>query len=116
MGILLYITIILSPIGAKLVKESKYTLRQLITFDVEGESYRASARKDDARSAQSEVLGIASDARIRLKTYVEFERAEVTIPSEDQWAWDDLETTFNQLGDELDKLIPKVALPDVAKD
>jgi len=114
--LILCITILLIPLGIWLIKKSKHMLRDVLTLQVEGEAYRASARTQDPHHPQSEVQDIASSARIILDANLRFIRAgklkEVKTKSE----WERLQTEFDQLRGELDKLIPKIALPKAISD
>jgi len=111
LGIILCITILLIPVGIWLIKKSKYILSNVIKLNVETETYRASARTQDPYRAQSEVLDIASDARITLEAEVILIRAGKMKKVKNKSEIERLGTEFAQLGDELDKLIPKIALP-----
>jgi len=112
LGIILCITILLIPVGICLIKKSKHILSDVFRLSVEGEAYRASARTQDPYRAQSEVLDIASNARITLEAEVRLTRAGKLKKAKNKSEWERLETEFNQLRDELDKLIPKIALPE----
>lgn len=116
-GIFLCITILLVPLGIWLIRKSKHVLSNIFRLQVEGEAYRASARTQDPHRPQSEVLDIASNARIMLDTELKFTRAgKVKEVKKKEREWETLQTEFNQLRDELDKLIPKIALPKAIDD
>ena len=116
LGIILCFTILLIPVGVWLIKKRKYVFRDTFKLSVEGEAYRASARTQDPYRAQSEVLDIASNARIILEAEATLIRAGKTKKVENKSERERLEAEFAQLGDELDKLIPKIALPKATED
>jgi len=116
LGIVLCMTILLIPVGIWLIRKSKHLLVDVFRLNVEGETYRASARTQDPYRAQSEVLDIASDARITLEAEVRFMRAGKIKTMKNKSELERLQTEFNQLGGELNKLIPKIALPKVIED
>jgi len=64
-GIILLPTILLTTLGISLIKQSRYTLRTIISVSVEGEAYLA---RDSKRGpVRSEVLDVVSDARVTLE-------------------------------------------------
>lgn len=111
LGIILCMTILLIPVGIWLIRKSKHILRDLIKLQVEGEAYRASARTQDPHRPQSEVLDIASSARITLDVELRFIRGGKAKTLKNESEWERLQTEFNQFREELDKLIPRIALP-----
>lgn len=116
LGIILCFTVLLIPVGIWLIRKSKYAFRDTFKLSVEAETYRASARTQDPHRAQSEVLDIASNARITLEAEVTRIRAGKTKKVENKSESERLEAEFAQLGDELDKLIPRIALPKAIED
>lgn len=110
-GIIFCMTIILIPLGIWLIKKSKHTLSDIFRLQVEGEAYRATARTQDPHRPQSEVQDIASNARITLDAELRLIRAGKLKEVKTKPEWEKLQTEFDQLRDELNKLIPKIALP-----
>ena len=121
LGIILCTTVVLLPFGILLIRLSKYTLSYVFLVQVEGEAYRASARSQDPTRVQSEVVDVASNARIRVTSQVRRARgshdwSSGKILRRDAPEWAMLEQEFRQIGNELNKLIPKIALPVATED
>lgn len=110
-GIILCFTILLIPIGWWLIRSRKFVLIHVITMNIEGETYRASARTQDPYHAQSEVLDIVSNARIRLEGTAIIRRAG-RVKEAGELERGKLEAEFRQLCEALGKLMPKIALPE----
>lgn len=111
LGIIFCMTILLIPLGIWLIRKSKHMLSDIISVQVEGEVYRASARTQDPYRAQSEVLDMTGNARILLDAGLKFVRAGKPREVKSEEEWRRMHTEFSQLRDELDKLIPRIALP-----
>ena len=64
-GIILLPTILLTTLGISFIRQSRYTLRTIVSVSVEGEAYLA---RDSKRGpVRSEVLDMVSDARVTLE-------------------------------------------------
>lgn len=111
LGIILCLTILLIPVGTWLVRKSKHVFSDLFEIQVEGEAYRASARTHEPHHPQSEVLDIASNARITLDARLRFIRGGKLKRVKNESQLKRLEGVFAELRNELDRLIPKIALP-----
>lgn len=121
LGVVLFFTILLIPIGIWLIKTSSCMLSHVFKLHVEGETFRASARTQDPYRAQSEVLDIATNGRITLEAELLVTQARETKRAgsksgRDRLEWDRVEGEFDQLAHELDKLIPKIVLPEAIED
>lgn len=113
-GIILCITVLLIPVGIWLIRKSKHTFSDIFRLNVEGEAYRASARSQGPYHSQSEVLDIASSARIILDAEMKFTRAgSIKEVPNNELEQRRLQIDFDQLRDDLDELIPKITLPKV---
>ncbi|MCJ7522906.1 MAG: hypothetical protein MUP21_11935 [Dehalococcoidia bacterium] len=76
-GILLLPTILLTNLGIRFIKQSRYTMRTIARIGVEGEAYLA---KEGAQgTVQSEVLDVVSDARVTLDVTAGAARGEYKI-------------------------------------
>lgn len=116
LGVILFFTIIFIPFGSWLIRRSAYKFIRDISVNIEGETYRAGARTQDPHRAQSEVLDIVSDARLILKGNVTFRRGTgVKKTAKNEAEWERLGTDFQELCDELDKLIPKITIPETVE-
>ena len=113
-GVILCLTIVLVPIGWWLIKKSKHVLSYIITVNIEGETYKASARTQDPYRAQSEVLDVASNARIRLEGTATVSRAG-RLKEAGELERQKLETELQKLREALDQLIPKIILPEATE-
>jgi len=87
LGIIFCIMIILIPLGLRLIRKSKHTFSHVFILQVEGESYRATARTQDPYQPQSEVQDIASSARIMLDAELRFMRGGKLkkVKSKSEW-------------------------------
>ncbi len=63
-GIVLLLTVVLSPIAILLLERSRYVLRTVAKVEIEGEAYRAKACPQ--LGMYSEIVEIVSDSKIRL--------------------------------------------------
>lgn len=115
-GIVLCLTVLLIPLGIWLIRKSKYILMHFFELSIDGESYRAGARTQDPHRPQSEVLDMASDARITLGAYVMRIRLGKTKLVHNKLEEEKLAAEFDQLSKELDKLIPKIEIPKAVED
>jgi hypothetical protein len=115
-GIVLCLTVLLIPLGIWLIRKSKYILRHSFELSVDGESYRAGARTQDPHRPQSEVLDMASDARITLRAEVMRIRLGKIKVVKNKLETEKLAAEFVQLGKELDRLIPKIEIPKAVED
>jgi hypothetical protein len=115
-GIILCLTVLLIPLGIRLIRKSKYIFRHSFELSVDGESYRAGARTQDPHRPQSEVLDMASDARITLRAEVTRIRLGKIKVVKNKSEKEKLAAEFNQLSKELDRLIPKIEIPKAVED
>lgn len=114
-GLILCLTLILIPLGLWLLRRSKWQFRHIISVNIEGEAYRAGSRTQDPHHAQSEVLGIVSDARVTLKGHVDIRRAGRTKTAKDEVEWGRLKQEFQNIQEAFDSLIPKIVPPEASE-
>lgn len=112
-GFILCLTLILIPLGLWLIRRSKWQFRHIIDVNIEGEAYRAGSRTQDPHRAQSEVLGIVSDARVTLQGHVDISRAGHTKTAKDDVEWGRLKQEFQNIKEAFDSLIPTIIPPEV---
>lgn len=114
LGFILCLTIVLMPLGLRLLSRSHKTIRTIVRIDVEGEVYRRRGTQINASQA-AEVLGVIADARITLQAWAgePLKDAEYEI---DRVARDERDITilrheFGELTYRIDGLLPGVSLP-----
>jgi hypothetical protein len=76
-GIFLLPTILLTTLGIRFIRQSRYTMRTIARIGVEGEAYLAKGGTQG--TVQSEVLDVVSDARITLDVEAGAARDEYKI-------------------------------------
>lgn len=114
LGIILCFTIILILIGLWLIGKSAYEVTQEVKINLEGETYRASARSQDPYKPQSEVTDTVSNARVLLEGNICRRRGDGKIKSASVLEVQAFDTKVSRIEERLNKLIPSIKLPDVA--
>ena len=114
LGIILCFTIILIPIGLWLIRKSAYEVTQEVKINLEGETYRASARSQEPYKPQSEVTDTVSNARVSLEGNIYRRRGDGKIKPASELEEQAFDTKLSRIEERLNKLIPSIKLPDVA--
>lgn len=102
-------------VGLIIISTSRSTRKAVIAFQVEGETYRASAHAEET-GVGKEVLSTVSDIRIILTAEVgRLEHGEIKGPSTERAEWEVLKRQLEGLKHQVDDLLPRIALPEVKK-
>jgi len=112
-GLLLLPTILLTGLGIRFLKQSRYYLRTIARITVEGEVYPAKGGGQGA--VQSEVLDVVSDARVTLDMTAGVAQGdyEIVRPTEDKRKLVRLAEEQRELERQLSELLATIALPKV---
>ncbi len=105
---------ILIPIGLWLIRKSAYDVIQEVKINLEGETYRASARSQEPYKPQSEVTDTVSNARVSLEGSIYRRRGDGKIKPASELEEQAFGTKLSRIEERLNKLIPSIKLPDVA--
>ncbi len=116
-GFMLCITILLVPLGIRLMKISSRTLRTRIRIGVEGEVYRA--RGSDIRSDHAaELLGVVADVRLHIEltagTPLDNTDREIVV-TKNKKELKEFNVHFERLTRILDERIPEIPLASIEK-
>jgi len=111
LGTLLCFTLVLMPLGLRLIRRSRAIYRHTITLSLEGEAYRSSARASDSRWLQAEMLGVTSNARLTLEATLTRLQAGEAWPVTSGPHWQALVREFEQLTATLSQPLKPVTLP-----
>ena len=96
-GIILLPTILLTTLGIRFIKQSRYTYRTVASIGVEGEAYLAKESLQDI--GRSETLDVVSDARVTLSLNAGAARGDYGI-----WRPTDNKHDLTSLEEERDRL------------
>ena len=116
-GLMLCITVILAPLGIRLMKASSRTLRTRIRIGIEGEVYRA--RGSDIRSNHAaELLGVVADVRLHIElsagTPLDDTDREIVV-TRDKKELRQFNIHFERLTQILDERIVETPLPGIER-
>ena len=117
-GILLCLTVLLIPLGMRLIGSRIKTVRTWVWMGVEGEVYRTRGADIRSSTRASEVLDVVADARITLDILAgepsEESDYEIAKPAEDRGEIAVVRREFEELSYQVDQLLPGETLPSTA--
>ena len=107
-GIILLPTILLTTLGIRFIRESRYTFRTIASIGVEGEAYLAKESIQDI--GQSETLDVVSDARVTFNVKAGAARGDYGIwkPTDNKNDLTDLEEERNRLEEALSEYFAEI--------
>jgi hypothetical protein len=110
-GLFLLPTILLTTLGIRFLKASRYYLRTIASISVEGETYPARGRGQGA--VQSDELDVVCDARVTLDMTAGAAQGdyEIVRPTEDKRELVRLAEEQRELQRQLAELLPTITVP-----